>query len=89
MRLILRLLEDELHGADDAVGVLGREQRNFTLRHAMGRAPPEVLCLRRRQGVHEAHRRAAVHAIDQQFGESPNLRLGDGMQALNGVPIDR
>jgi len=88
VRLILGLVEDELYGADEAAGILGHEQRSLTPSDSRGDATPEIQCLRHGQGMHEAHRRAAVDAIDQQFGQSPNMLLGDGIQALNGVPVN-
>ena len=69
MRLVLRLLEHELHGADDAARVLGNEQRAAAGADVVGDAPPEGERPGHRQGVHEAHRGAAFDAVDQHFGE--------------------
>ena len=41
VRLVLGLVEHELHRADDADRVLGDEERALAALHAVGHAPPE------------------------------------------------
>ena len=75
VRLILRLTEYQLYGADGALHILRNEQRPFALSHPVGHVPPEIHRLLHRQRMHEAHRCTAFHAIDQQLGKSVNLRV--------------
>jgi hypothetical protein len=41
VRLVLRLREHQLHGADDALRILGHQQRTLAARHALGHVAPE------------------------------------------------
>jgi hypothetical protein len=78
VRLVGRQREPELHGADDAAGNARHEQRGLAPRDFPGDFREErlgVLMLVRR---HEAHRRAAGDAIDQNLCELGEIRCGDG-----------
>ena len=71
VRLVLREVEDQLHRADDAGAVLGDEERALATRAAPRRdAKTRPPC--RAERTHEAHGRAAVHAIDQRLRPDPD-----------------
>ena len=84
VRLILGQVEQQLHGAAQAVRIVGDQQRPFARGHALGHAAPERHGAVARQRVHEAHRRAAFDAVDQQVGKSVDLRVIERMQAPQG-----
>jgi hypothetical protein len=75
MGLILRLTEDEMHGAADAVRVFGNEQRAFAGGNALCDVTPERNCSLVRQWTHETHRCATLDAISQHGRELIYLRL--------------
>jgi hypothetical protein len=79
--LVVRLVEHELDGADDADVVLRHEQRALAGRDTGGHAAPERLRLFRRQRVHEADRRAAVDTVDQHVGQRFDLLVVDRFQS--------
>jgi hypothetical protein len=84
VRLVLRLLEDELDGADDAVAVVGDEENPLAAVDARGDAAPERLGARRVDRQHEADRRAAFDDVDHQRGERLDVGVGNAREAANG-----
>ena len=80
VRLVLGLVEDHLHGAHDAVGVLGHQQHALAARHAVAHLAPERERLVVRHRQHEAHRRPAFDAVDEHVGQAPQLRLVQGVE---------
>ena len=75
VRLILGLVEYQLHGAAQALRIVSNQQRAFTSGHALGHAAPERNRAVARQRVHEAHRRATFDAVDQYIGKFLDLRV--------------
>jgi len=78
MRLVLGLVQDELHGADDRAGlaVLGDEQDALAARDGTSDAAPERFRAGAVERLHEADRRAAVDDIDEQRRERRSPRRG-------------
>ena len=81
VRLVLRLREHELDGADDAGVVLGDEQRPPPGLDVGSDAPPERMRALGLERVEEADARAAVDRVDQQLGETRDLGVVDSLQA--------
>jgi hypothetical protein len=81
VRLVLGLVEHELHGAAQAASIGGHEQRAFAPGDALGHPPPECDGAVARQRVHEAHRRAAVDAVDQHARKVIDLRIIERVHA--------
>ena len=81
MRLVLRLLENELDGADDPDLVLRDEQRPPAGDHILGDALPELLRTVWGERVQEAHTGVAVDRVDQDVRESPELRVVDRVES--------
>ena len=86
VRLVFGKIEDQLHGADDAQRVLGDEERAATINELRRDAAPERGRLVERERTHEAHGRAAVHAVDQDFGQTLDLGVGRRQQADGSQP---
>ena len=84
VRLVLGLVEHQLHGAAQALRILGDQQRAFARGHALRHAAPERHRAVARQRVHEAHRRTAFDAVDQHVGELVDLRVIERVQASQG-----
>ena len=84
MRLILRLGENELHRADDDSGrVLSRQHHAFASRRTPEHGAPELLGFVTRHRQHEAHRRAAFHAVDQHVAQGLEFALADCFQTAD------
>ena len=83
VRLVLGLGQDDLHRADDAGLVLGDEQHALAELDFGGDAAPERERPGHRQRLHEADRRTAVDAVDQQLGERLELLGADRRQTAN------
>src|SRR5262245_49107772 len=83
MRLILRLGQDDLHGADDPRLVLGGQHEALPARDAGGRVAPEGVGLGASHREHEADRRAALDTVDQHVAQPLDLALADGPQMAN------
>ena len=84
VRLVLRLLQDDLGGADDlSRGVLGGEHHALPARRARGGAAPERLRLGAGHREHEADGRAALHAVDQHVAQTLDLAITEGLQTSN------
>ncbi len=81
MRLVVRLRQHELDGADDALSVLGDEQRAFAGVHAVSHLTPEGPRPLGRERAHEADACAAVDAVDEQRCQPLDLRLVESVQA--------
>jgi hypothetical protein len=84
VRLILRQIEDEVDRPADAALVLRDEKRARAGRDVARDTAPEGFGALAGQRVHEAHRRAALDAVDQHVGEAGDLGVGDRVQ-----PADR
>ena len=84
MRLVLGLREDELHGADDAVLVLGDEQGAPARLDVLGDVTPERLRADGLEGVEEADAGVAVDGVDQHLGEGDDLLVADGLESSDG-----
>ena len=76
-------IEHQLHGTDDAPIVLGDQERPATLGELSGNAPPERHRLVDGERAHETHGGAALYAVDQDLGKTPDLGLGRGRQATD------
>ena len=78
VRLVLRLLEDDLHGAHDlsARPILRHEQDALARSDALGDALPERIGPLSGQRQHEADRGAALDAVDQHGGQGADLLPG-------------
>src|SRR5258708_36502301 len=88
MRLVLRLIHVDMNRADYACRcVFGGEQDSFAASDTLGRPAPEPLSFSLGDWVHEANRRAALHAVYQHLGKPLDLALIDGIQTttLNGA----
>jgi hypothetical protein len=81
VRLVLGLVQHQLDRAAQASRVVGDQQRAFAGGHALRNAAPERHSAVAREGVHEAHRRTAFDAVDQDAGERVNLRVIERVQA--------
>jgi hypothetical protein len=80
VRLVLGQIEHELDGAAYAVLVFGDEQRALTPRHAVRHAAPERERLVPRHRLHEADRRATLHAVQEHIGQACQGRLVHRLQ---------
>jgi hypothetical protein len=69
VRLIFGKVEQQLHGAADAVPIVGDEEYPFAGADAARHAPPECERAIPREGMHEADRRSTFDAIDQNVGQ--------------------
>ncbi len=88
MRLILRLGPDELYGSDDGAGhVLGHQHRPLPACQTGSRVLPERLRLGACHGKHEAHRRAALHAVDEYIAQLFDLTIAHGFEASNADTV--
>ena len=81
MRLVLGLVEHQLHGAAQAAHILGDHKGAFPRDHALRHAAPERHSAVARQRLHEAHRRTAFDTVDQYAGEFVDLRVIERVQA--------
>ena len=66
------------------LGVLGDDERALAGVNAVGDLPPERDRSPARERKHEAHRRAAFDAVDQDVRERLDLGIVDSTQAPNG-----
>src|SRR5882762_9818356 len=80
-------MEDQLHRTDHAAAVFRDEQRAFAVRHSISHSPPKLQRLRPRQWVHETHRSAAIHAIDQDVGKPLHMSIGNGGRTLHDEAV--
>ncbi len=69
VRLVLRLCEHELNGADDTMLVLGDEERAPAFRNVFRDPTPEPARFLRSEGVEEADTGPALDRVDQHCGE--------------------
>ena len=76
MRLILRLIQNDLNRADDrSRRVFSGEHHALAARHTRGRAAPERLRFGAGHRQHEADGCAAFHAVDQHVAQSLDLAI--------------
>ena len=83
MRLVLGLLQDNLHGADDAGVVFSNQQRPCAPRRILGHPAPEIFGAGDCQRMHETHRRSARHAVNQDISKFADLRFRQRCDAAN------
>ena len=86
VRLVLRLGEHELDGADDACVVLGDQQRPPPRRNVVGDAAPELLRPGGLEGMEEADARVAVDRVDEDARERLDLRVVDRVEPPDRRP---
>jgi len=80
VRLVLRLMENELDGTADAQTILGDEERAGSRRHFLRHTPPKRQGSLAREGLHEADGRAPIHAVQQDTRELLELSIIDGIK---------
>jgi hypothetical protein len=83
VRLILRLVQDDLHCADDGVCFLGYEHSSLAAHSALGYLGPVSVRFGARYRVEKADGRAALHAIDEHLAQTPDLPIADALRAVN------
>jgi hypothetical protein len=84
VRLIFGQIQHQLDGTAHAARVFGDEQRALAARHAVCHSPPERERLVTRHRLHEAHRRATLHAVHEHVGQA-----GQGGRVNRIQPPDR
>ena len=85
VRLVFRQIEDQLHRADDARDRPRRPgARARPSARCCGNAAPEADRLVERERAHEAHRGAALDAVDQDLGKTADLRIGTAVASSDG-----
>jgi len=80
VRLVLRLMENELNGTADAQTILSDEERAGSRRHLLRHTPPKRYGSLAREGLHEADGRAPIHAVQQDTRELLDLSIIDGIK---------
>ena len=85
VRLVLRLGEHELDGADDAGVVLGDQERPPPCSDVVGDAAPELLRPLRLEGMEEADARVAVDRIDEDAREACDLGVVDRVEPSDPI----
>jgi hypothetical protein len=73
MRLILRLQQQQAHGAEDRPALAGGQYDHLPALDRAGESAPVAGGLLQWHGQHEAHRGSALHAVLQHRGESCDL----------------
>ena len=81
--LVFRLVENELDRATDAEGIFGDEEGAVIRDDTLDDVSPEGDRAIERDREHEAHRCAALDAVDQQVGKPFDLCITDCVEALN------
>ena len=84
MRLVLRLLQHELHGAEDGTALLGHEQQPLAAFQRGRDATPEGACANGVDRQHEADRGTPFDAVDQQRRQRVELRGRDLREPSDG-----
>jgi len=84
MRLVLGLVQHQLHGAAQTALILGDQQHAFACGDAIRHTAPECDGALARQRVHEAHGLTAVDAVDQHVGQLVDLQVVDHVEASHG-----
>src|ERR1700693_6067700 len=88
MRLVLRLIEQQLYGADDrAVGRFGQQQTQLTALETCAGALPEGRRLGARHRQHEADRGAAFDAVDQHIAQALDLARAKSSRLSNAESV--
>jgi hypothetical protein len=85
VRLVLRLGEHELDGADDAGVVLGDQERPPPCSDVVGDAPPELLRPLRLEWMEEADARVAVDRVDEDARERRDLCIVDRVEPADPI----
>ena len=83
MRLIFRLREDELHGADDPGLVLRDENRASAGLDVRREAAPERRRPRVRERQHEADRCPSLDAVHEDVGEAVDVMRVERVQPFD------
>src|SRR4051812_5733046 len=84
MRLILLWCPHGLRRAQDfAALVLGHDHGTLTAREALRHCRPETLRLGARHRLHEIHRCAPFHAVDQHLAQTRKLAGTNGWEAAD------
>src|SRR5271169_5806867 len=84
MRLILRLIQDDLNRANDCSRCVFSHQHDaLAALYTRGDAAPIRLRLGAGHWEHEADRRPTFHAVDQHVAQPLDLALTKGLRTLN------
>jgi hypothetical protein len=81
MRLVLRLLQDQLHGTAHAARIFSDQQGTCTAANPLCHATPKGGSPLARERVHETNRRATLDAVNEYVGEAVYLRIIYSVQA--------
>jgi hypothetical protein len=84
MRLVLRLIQNDLNGADDVPAASSAASTTRSPRATLAEhAAPVRLRFGARHREHEADGRATFHAVDQHLAQPLDLAITDGLKTSN------